>query len=127
MNPQTKEGIEEMIKVAAPKQTAQGGGRNKSLQFLRSTDVPKDGKLALTIKSMRPVEAKDNIQYGDYLLKLESGAGEKFMWPLRSNSVALAALVGLFSEDEKKWTGKKFSVAVSYNPTFESDQLVVTE
>jgi len=122
----TQEEYSHMIKVQS-QQAATDTKRTQNVQFMRSTDVPKGGKITCKVIQMRKVTPADNVQFGDYLLRVSLQDGSKRVWPLRVNALVLAALVHKFGEDEMKWANKTFEVGTTYNPTFETDQLTVLE
>lgn len=124
-----------MLKApSAPIQTTQQGRGTKGLQFFRPVDIPgsaKDGTakpITVRIVSVSEIKPTDKLSFGDYKVKLSLvDSGENRLWPLRVNSVAFAALYGMFGADEKKWSGRTISVTKTYNETFEQDQVTVLE
>lgn len=116
---------EQETDMAIPKPTtaappAERGMTGLRLQFFKAHHLGQGEPQIATIDEV----SVEPTQYSDIQLKIRVGV-ERYLWGLRTNSLAFAALFALFGENEKDWKDKTFTVAREFNKTFEQDSIVV--
>ena len=91
---------------------AQSGATNKGIQFLNLSHVTAKG----VVFTIEKVTTDKPDSYGNPYVVYFSADGQKYSKGYKPTSDALADLVELFGEEEKKWVGKKVLIGKTSDP-----------